>query len=197
MAIPPWSGAVIPAHLRGALWGGLWIPLCLTPGWQQRDPKQEVGGSWVGMKPAGGQSICCCLPCWSRAGISATSPRDVSGDGTWQGTLPICADGSPAPVLGPSPPPLPGWPCFLLPPPPSTPCPGTCRSWQRLAHRPGVACVLPVWPRALLPQILPGWSSGPSGRGLKCSTGSLPGGTRVGHQRVEELLLWPRWQFFY
>lgn len=45
--------------------GDLWISLCLTPGWQQQDPKQEVGGSWVGMKPAGGQSICCCLPCWS------------------------------------------------------------------------------------------------------------------------------------
>ena len=87
----------------------------------------------------------------SGAGISAKSPRDVSGDGTWQGTLPLCADGSPALVLGPSPPPLPGWPCFLLPPPPSTPCPGTCRSWQHLAHRPGVACLLAGWPRGLLP----------------------------------------------
>lgn len=37
----------------------------------------------------------------SGAGISAKSPRDVSGDGTWQGTLPLCADGSPAPVLAP------------------------------------------------------------------------------------------------
>ena len=44
---------------------GMWIPLCLTPGWQQQDPQQEVGGSWVGMKLAGGQSMCCCLPRWS------------------------------------------------------------------------------------------------------------------------------------
>lgn len=46
----------------------------------------------------------------SGAGILAKSPRDASGDGMRQGTLSLCADGSPAPVLGPSPPPLPGWP---------------------------------------------------------------------------------------
>lgn len=49
----------------GAPRGDLWISLCLTPGCQGQDPEQEVGGSWVGMKPAGGQSRCCCLPCWS------------------------------------------------------------------------------------------------------------------------------------
>lgn len=40
----------------------------------------------------------------SGAGILAKSPRDATGDGTWQGTLPLCADGSSAPVLSPSPP---------------------------------------------------------------------------------------------
>ena len=88
----------------GAPRGDLWISLCLTPGCQGQDPKQEVGGSWVGMKPAGGQSRRCCLPCWSLELESWQKAPEMQVEmGRGRG-LCLSVLMAPQPVLSPSPP---------------------------------------------------------------------------------------------
>lgn len=150
MATLPRSGAVIPACLRRASGGPVDLTVSHT-GVATAGPEQEVGGSWVGMKPAGEQSICCCLPCWSLELESwQKAPEMQVETGRAGDSVSLCWLGSPAPVLGPSCPLSQAGACLLpaatpaTPPTPPPPRPGPLQESTRLLYRPGVACP-PAW----------------------------------------------------